>query len=149
MPVPGLDPGIVANIAALVHTALEVPGSRVLNIGDPDAPSVAEIANLIARHLLYEGTLVNGSDSGNPPMIGGTPWSVPRPFVIDTRAALDLGFSPATTYADAVPAMCDWLVETARAGGDWRKQFPSYARYGDPFDYAAEDRFFTNQQRPG
>jgi nucleoside-diphosphate-sugar epimerase len=67
----------VANIAALVHTALEVPGSRVLNIGDPDAPSVAEIANLIARHLRYEGTFVNASDSGNPSMIGGTPWSVP------------------------------------------------------------------------
>jgi len=136
------------NIAALVRTVLEVSGTRVLNIADPTAPSVAEIAALIARHLRYEGTLVNGSDGGNPPMIGGTPWSVPRPFVIDTRAALDLGYIPATTYADAVPAMCDWLVETARAVGDWREQFPGYARYGDPFDYAAEDRFFSNQQPP-
>jgi nucleoside-diphosphate-sugar epimerase len=135
----------VANIAALVHTAVKVPGKRVLNIGDPDAPSVAQIANLIARHLRYEGTLVNGSDSGNPPMIGDTPWSVPRPFVIDTRAALDLGYIPATAYADAVPAMCEWLVKTAR-GRDWREQFPSYSRYGDPFDYAAEDRFLSNQQ---
>jgi nucleoside-diphosphate-sugar epimerase len=136
------------NIAALVCSVLEVSGTRVLNIADPTAPSVAEIAALIARHLRYEGAFVNGSDSGNPPMIGGTPWSVPRAFVIDTRAALNLGYIPATTYADAVPAMCDWLVETARAGGDWREQFPSYARYGDPFDYAAEDRFFSNQQPP-
>jgi nucleoside-diphosphate-sugar epimerase len=41
----------VINIAALVRTVLEVPGSRVLNIGDPDAPTVAEIASLIGRHL--------------------------------------------------------------------------------------------------
>jgi nucleoside-diphosphate-sugar epimerase len=134
-----------ANIAALVHTALEVLGTRVLNIADPTAPSVAEIAALIARHLGYEGAFVSGSDGDYPPIVGATPWSVPRPFVIDTRAALDLGYIPATTYSDAVPAMCDWLVETARAGGDWREQFPSYARYGDPFDYAAEDSFLSKQ----
>jgi nucleoside-diphosphate-sugar epimerase len=80
----------VTNIAALVHTALDCPGTRVLNIGDPEPPSVAEIAGLIARHLRYEGANVNGTDSGYPPMIGGSPWSVPRPFVIDTQAALGL-----------------------------------------------------------
>jgi hypothetical protein len=65
--------------------------------------------------------------------------SVPRPFIVDTRAALELGYIPATTYEDAVPAMCDWLV--AR-----RQQFPSYARYGDPFDCAEEDKFLSNQK---
>jgi nucleoside-diphosphate-sugar epimerase len=64
----------VANIAALVRTALEMPGTRVLNIGDPDAPSVAEIASAIAPHLRFEGTIVNGSDGDNPPMIGSTPY---------------------------------------------------------------------------
>jgi nucleoside-diphosphate-sugar epimerase len=44
-----------ANIAALILTALKVPGTKVLNIADPTAPSVAEIAALIARHLRYEG----------------------------------------------------------------------------------------------
>jgi hypothetical protein len=50
------------------------------------------------------------------------PGSVARPFVIDTQAALDLGCIPATTYANAVGATCDWLVEMAQAG-DWREQF--------------------------
>jgi hypothetical protein len=42
-----------------------------------------------------------------PPLIGGTPWSLPRPFVVDCQAALALGYSPVTTYADAVAATCD------------------------------------------
>jgi nucleoside-diphosphate-sugar epimerase len=136
-----------ANIAALVHTVLEVPGTRALNIADPTAPSVAEIAALIAGYLGYQGTIMNGTDSGYPPTIGRSPWSVPRPFIVDTQAALDLGYVPATTYANAVPAMCDWLVETARAG-DWRERFPGCARWRDPFDYAAEDEFLGNQASP-
>jgi nucleoside-diphosphate-sugar epimerase len=134
----------VANIAALVRTALEISGTRILNIGDPEPPSLAEIARLITRHLGYEGTIVNGTDSGYPPTIGRSPWSVPRPFVIDTRAALDLGYIPATTYAGAIPAMCDWLVEMAHAA-DWREQFPGCASWRTPFDYAAEDAFFSSQ----
>jgi hypothetical protein len=121
-----------------------LPGTRVLNIGDPEPPSVAEIAGLIARHLRYQGAIVNGTDSGYPPMIGGSPWSVPRPLVVDTQAALRLGYIPATTYANAIPAICDWLVETAHAG-DWREQFPGSASWHTPFDYAAEDRFLSNQ----
>jgi nucleoside-diphosphate-sugar epimerase len=135
------------NIAALVHTALEVRGTRVLNIADPTAPSVAEIAAQIARHLAYEGAFVAGTDGDYPPTIGATPWSVPCPYIIDIQAALDLGYIPATSYADALPAVCDWLVETAQEG-DWRDRFPVLARYPrDLFDYAAEDSFFSNQQR--
>jgi nucleoside-diphosphate-sugar epimerase len=138
-----------ANIAALVHTVLELPGTRVLNIADPEAPSVAAIAALIARYLAYEAAFVNGTDGDYPPTVGATPWSVPRPYIVDTQAALDLGYIPATTYADAVPAMCDWLVETANAG-DWRERFPVLARYlRDLFDYAAEDRFFSNETASG
>lgn len=130
------------NIAALVRTTLEVQGTRVLNIADPAAPSVAEIAARIARYLAYEGALVDGTDGDYPPIIGATPWSIPRPYIIDVQAARDLGYMPATGYADAVPAACDWLVETAWQG-DWRERFPVLAGYpGDLFDYAAEDRFF-------
>jgi nucleoside-diphosphate-sugar epimerase len=136
-----------ANIAALVHTVLEVPGTRVLNIADPTAPSVGEIAALIARHLAYEGAFVNGSDADYPPMIGATPWSIPRPYIVDTQAALDLGYMPSASYADAVPAVCDWLVETTHEG-DWRERFPVLADYPrNLFDYAAEDNFFIDQQR--
>jgi hypothetical protein len=61
-------------------------------------------------------------------------------------AARDLGYIPAATYANAVPALCDWLVETVREG-DWRERFPTFARYGrDLFDYAAEDEFLGATQ---
>jgi nucleoside-diphosphate-sugar epimerase len=132
----------VANIAALTRVAVEAPGRRVLNIADPLAPSVADIAACIARHLDYDGHIVGVDEQSYPPAVGRTPWSVPRPFVLDCRAALDLGYSPATTYADAVKPVCDWLAATV-GEGDWKERFPLLARYSrDLFDYAAEDRFF-------
>jgi hypothetical protein len=71
--------------------------------------------------------------------------------VLDCRAALDLGYSPATTYADAVKLVCDWLVATV-GDGDWKERFPDLARYPrDLFDYAVEDEFFSlgSNDRPG
>ena len=131
----------VANIAALARVAVEKPGHRVLNIADPSAPTVADIAELIIQHLGYDGHIVEVDEEGYPPFVGRTPWSVPRPFVLSCRAAVDLGYSPATTYADAVRPICDWLVETA-GDGDWRERFSVLASYPwDLFDYAAEDDF--------
>ncbi|MDR3536806.1 MAG: hypothetical protein P4L71_09935 [Acetobacteraceae bacterium] len=131
-----------ANIAALTRIAIETPGRRVLNIGDPVAPSVAEIAALIAQHLGYDGRIVEVDEPGYPPSVGRTPWSLPRPFVLDCRAASDLGYVPATTYADAVRPVCDWLVATA-GDGDWKERFPVLAAYKrDLFDYGVEERFF-------
>ncbi len=131
----------VVNIAALTRVAVETPGRRVLNIADPSAPSVANIAAFIARHLDYDGRIVEVDDDSYPPSVGRTPWSVPRPFVLDCCAALDLGYSPATTYADATKPVCDWLVATA-GDGDWKERFPVMAGYPvDPFDYAIEDAF--------
>jgi nucleoside-diphosphate-sugar epimerase len=131
----------VANIAALTRVAVELPGHRVLNIADPLAPSIADIA-VIARHLGYDGNIAEVGEQSYPPAIGRTPWSVPRPFVLDCRAALDLGYSPVTTYADAVKPVCDWLVATV-GDGDWKERFPVLASYPrDLFDYAAEDGFF-------
>jgi nucleoside-diphosphate-sugar epimerase len=130
-----------ANIAALVRTALEKPGTRILNAADPSAPSVAEIGAAIGRHLNYNGTLMPvGKEAVRP--VGATPWSVPAPLTLDTGAAATLGYRPATTYDDAVGATCDWL--TAHAATDWRERFPLLAAYPyDLFDYAAEDKFFT------
>jgi nucleoside-diphosphate-sugar epimerase len=133
----------VANIAALARVAVETPGRRVLNIADPAAPSVTEIAAVISRHLSYEGRIVEVDAPGDRPAIGRTPWSVPLPFVVDCRAACDLGYAPATTYADAARAVCDGLVESA-GDGDWRERFPVLAHYPrDLFNYAEEDAFFA------
>lgn len=132
----------VANIAALVRVAAEKPGSRILNIADPDEPTVAKIAAFTTGHLNYEGRIVEVDNPSYPPLIGRTPWSLPRPFVVDCQAARRLGYSPATTYADAVEATCDWLVNDA-ANGDWKERYPILASYPrDQFDYEAEDAFF-------
>jgi hypothetical protein len=132
----------------LARVAAEAPGSRVLNIADPLPPTVAEIAALIARHLDYSGQIVEVDEEIYPPTIGRTPWSIPHPFVVDCQSALHLGYSPMTTYANAVKSTCDWLVATA-SDGDWKERFPVLATYPrNLFDYDAADTFFgTTQSR--
>ncbi|WP_428483637.1 hypothetical protein [Rhodopila sp.] len=118
----------------------------MLNIADPTAPTVADIAWFITRHLGYTGYIVKLDQTDYPPKIGRTPWSLPRPFVVDCGAALDLGYLPKTTYADAVKVTCDWLLETV-ASGEWQQHFPVLAAYPrDHFDYAAEEAFFSARQ---
>ncbi len=132
----------VANIAALAHVAAETPERRVLNIADPNPPTVAGIAALITRRLGYTGRIVEVDDPSYPPLVGRTPWSVPRPFIIDCNAALGLGYVPATTYAGAIGMTCDWLMDAG--DGNWRERYPVFASYPqDPFDYVAEDAFFS------
>jgi nucleoside-diphosphate-sugar epimerase len=129
----------VRNIAELARVALDLPGTRVLNIADPEAPSVAEIGAAIAAHLGYRGRFLGLADRGFPATIGRTPWSVPRPFVLDTAAAWALGYRPVTTYAAAVGATCDDLAGVS-PHGDWQARFPVLAGYPyDHFDYRAED----------
>ena len=130
-----------ANIAVAVRLAAAIKGRRVLNVADPSALTVAEIATLVGRHLGYTGRLRAIDDEGRyPPLVGRTPWSVQRPFVLDTRALRSLGYRAATDYAGAVASICDWLIATATAAADWRHLFPVLAAYPyDLFDYAAED----------
>ena len=130
----------VRNIAELTRIALDRPGTRILNIADPAAPSVAEIGLAIARHMGYSGTLLGLDDDAYPARIGRTPWSVPRPFTLDNNTATALGYSPVTDYAGSVGAICGELARTGPSG-DWREAFPVLARYPyDLFDYEAEDR---------
>jgi nucleoside-diphosphate-sugar epimerase len=136
------------NIAELIRVALEAPGSRVLNAADPTAPTVSEIGALIAERLERHSKFVGIADTGYPPRIGATPWSIPQPFVLDLGAAAAIGYAPVNSYADAVGATCSWLIEAAgKPGRDWRDSFPVLARYPyDLFDYSAEDRFFEKMR---
>jgi nucleoside-diphosphate-sugar epimerase len=84
----------VANIAALTRVVIEAPANRVLNVADPSAPSVAEIAASVAQHMGYEGGIVEVPGEDYPAVLGRTPYSVPRPFILDLRAAGELGYSP-------------------------------------------------------
>jgi nucleoside-diphosphate-sugar epimerase len=128
------------NLAELIRLAAERPGTRVVNCADPESPSVVEISRAISAVMDWRWTEVLLEDPPADGRPGATPWSVPKPFVLDmTEAEIMLGYAPVTTYESAVRATCRWLVE-ATADRDWREVLPGSARYmaGD-FDYAAED----------
>ena len=129
-----------ANIAALIEVAAESPGTRVLNSADPDAPSALEIARTIARQLghSWKEMLLDDAPADG---LGRTPWDAPHPIVLDTTAALGLGYVPAGDYAATVAEMVDWLV-TAAEGGEGADLVPAPDdEYFAPLlDYRAEDR---------
>jgi nucleoside-diphosphate-sugar epimerase len=129
-----------ANIAGLVLLCAGLPGQRVLNIADPAAPTVSEIANCITGHFCYTGRILELPDvEVYPPPFGRTPWSVQHRFVLDIAAATALGYRPRVLYHETVAKVCDWLVY-ATAGRDWRALLPTLASYPyDLFDYASED----------
>jgi nucleoside-diphosphate-sugar epimerase len=133
------------NLGELIRRCAERPGTRVLNCGDPDPPTLLEISRAIAAALDHERTevLLPAEPEG---VVGRTPWSVPdsHPFVVDMSAAeSDVGYRPVTNYANGVGVACQWLVEATR-DTDWREVLPSHARYyGELFDYSAEDQYLA------
>lgn len=134
----------VDNIAELVRLAARTPGSRLLNAGDPQAPTVAEIATAVDAVLGVESELVLVDGVPAAEGVGLTPWSTARPVVYDMSAAeRTLGYRPVTDYVGSLPATVDWLIGKLTAG-DWRTAFPDMPRaYGDLFDYAAEDAWLA------
>lgn len=134
-----------AVLGELVRLSARQPGDRVLNAADPDALTVAEIAAAVDAAMGVTSRLV--TVPGDPvDGVGLTPWSVPRPLVLDMRRARDeLGYVAPGGYADTVGACVAWLVEAASAR-DWREAFPGFVRMeamGDFFAYAAEDTFLA------
>jgi nucleoside-diphosphate-sugar epimerase len=123
-----------ANTAALIETVAAHPDRRILNSADPNAPSVLEIARAVAGHLGHgwaEVLLEDGS-------LGRTPWDAPHPVVLDTTAALALGYVPVGDNAATVAVEVDWLVaDPSRAPADDDEYFAPF------LDYAAEDRYLA------
>jgi nucleoside-diphosphate-sugar epimerase len=135
------QPTSVHNLAELMRLAAERPGRRVLNCGDPEAPTVLEIGRAIGAALNHEWAEVLLEGPPRDAGVGDSPWGVPGSFVLDmTEAEFELGYRPLTTYEKAVPETCEWLVEATR-GRDWREVLPALAEHGELFDYAAEDAF--------
>lgn len=118
------------NLAELIRLACERPGTRVLNSGDPDPPSVLEIERAIARILDHEfdEVLVDGR-----PEAARNPWAVEHPFVLDLAAAeRELGYRPVAAYPEAVEETVAWLLAARPPLDEYMATF---------FDYAAEDAF--------
>jgi nucleoside-diphosphate-sugar epimerase len=140
----GVDhPTAAANIAALIEVVAARPARRILNCADPDAPSALEISRTIAGQLdhVWDEVLL---DDGADEMLGRHPWDAPHPIVLDTSAAIELGYVPAGDYATTVADEVEWLVAAAR-GGDGAENLPGLddAFFGPMLDYAAEDRYLA------
>jgi nucleoside-diphosphate-sugar epimerase len=102
----------VANIAGLIAVVVDKASTRILNIGDDRCLTVAEIGQTIADRLGYSGRLVDGENT-IPSKTGGTPWSVPAPFMIDSSGARNLGFNP-QSYEATIAPVCDWLLDVSK-----------------------------------
>ncbi len=126
------------NVGELVRLIAASPRTDVFNCGDPDPPTVLEIARAIgaaAGHRFDEVLLAEPKGRGE---VGQTPWSTPKPLLVDmSKAERELGYRPATTWADALPRQVEWLI-TATRDRDWREVLTRGATYLT-FDYEAED----------
>ncbi|MGR8011884.1 NAD-dependent epimerase/dehydratase family protein [Streptomyces hypolithicus] len=141
----------VSNLAELIRLAAARPGTRVLNAGDPDVPTAAEISTAIDAVMGVAGELVLIDGPAPEGHIGLTPWGYEHPIVYDMSAAeRELGYRAVTTYADSLPATVEWLADRLRSQ-DWREAFPKLSvRHatdeGGPFDYAAEDSWLSRRR---
>jgi hypothetical protein len=79
-----------------------------------------------------------------PAPLGGHPWDRRPPVVLDTSAALALGYQPAGDFASTIADELDWLTAIAETTGSARlPEALDDARFDHAFDYAAEDEFLA------
>ncbi len=138
-----VHPTAADNIAALIETAAHKPGRRVLNSADPDAPTALDISRIIAKHLGHTWDEVLLDDTA-PATLGRHPWESVHPVILDTTAALALGYQPVGDYATTVAAELDWLAGRAQ-GQAGAKTLPGLtdAYFDALFDYQAEDTYLA------
>jgi nucleoside-diphosphate-sugar epimerase len=126
----------VENIGELVRLLADSPRTGAYNCGDPDPPTVLEIARGVgaaAGHSFGEVLVADPDETA-----GQTPWSAPKPLLVDmTKAEQELGYAPVARWADALPRQVEWLIEATR-DRDWREVLTRGANYLQ-FDYDAED----------
>jgi nucleoside-diphosphate-sugar epimerase len=142
-------PVSVHTLAELIRLAAERPGTRVLNAGDPEAPTVLEIARAIGGVLEHEWVEILLDGPPHNEVVGDSPWGAPHPWVLDmTEAELRLRYRPVTSYERAVPETVQWLIEVTR-DQDWREALPRVAEYyANLFDYDAEDAYLRRLTEP-
>jgi nucleoside-diphosphate-sugar epimerase len=134
------------NIGELVRLIAADPRTDVFNCGDPDPPRVIEIARAIGDAAGYELDEVLIPEPSARGEIGQTPWSTPKPLIVDmSKAEHELGYRPATTWAEALPRQVEWLIAAAK-DHDWREVFPRGAQYLQ-FDYEGEDALVAELSR--
>jgi nucleoside-diphosphate-sugar epimerase len=127
-----------ANIGELVRLIGARRMAGVFNCGDPDPPILLDIARRIARTVGHEWTEVLLPVAQARGEVGNTPWSAPKPFLVDMSAAeRELGYEPATTWSDAIDRQVEWLMKATR-DREWQEVLPRGAEHLQ-FDYEGED----------
>lgn len=96
-----------ANLAALIRTVSASPGARILNAADPDPLPAVQIYEAIAEAVGWEGEF-QLLDPGEPG--GEHPWDAPHPIVLDTTAALELGYRPVGSGRDLIKHEVQWVI---------------------------------------
>jgi nucleoside-diphosphate-sugar epimerase len=131
------------NIGELVRLLADQPRTGAYNCGDPDPPTVLDIARAIGDAVGHRFAEVLLDEPGGRAEVGQTPWSAPKPLLIDmTKAEQELGYRPATTWGDALPRQVRWLVDATR-DRDWREVLTRGADYLK-FEYEAEDELVAS-----
>lgn len=129
------QPTDAEDIGILAVEAAENDLSGIFNIADDDCPNVREIGEAIASYMDREVRFVTIEDEA---VIGRTPWSTTRPFVVSSQKAVDASGHIFSRYYPGSLEAVEWLIEHNPA--DWRAAFPQMTLYPwDLFDYAAED----------
>ncbi len=126
-----------ANLAALIEAIAARPGSRILNCGDPTAPSTLEISRVIRGYFGHDWREVLFEEDTQ---LGHYLWDAPYPLVLDMNAARELGYTPVGTYEETVTAEVEWLLSLATRG-DGGFELPGVD--APLVDYTAEDRFLA------
>lgn len=133
-----------AGIASLIGCALENPSSQTLNVADPSPPNVHEIATAISNVIGQDIPLLPFEGDPQGP-VGRSPWSVPRPYVLDTSLAQAMGWDGGSSYAEAIADVCKWATQSA-SKTSWEEAFPLSELYGaNVFNYEAEDAFLAER----
>lgn len=126
------------NIGELVRLIAQEPRTGAFNSGDPDPPTVLELARAIgeAAGHRYAEVLLPAFEGD----VGQTPWSAPKPLLVGmSKAESEFGYRPATTWEEALPRQVEWLLSATR-DRDWQEVLPRGAQYLQ-FNYEAEDEF--------
>jgi nucleoside-diphosphate-sugar epimerase len=131
------------NIGELVRLIATHPRTGVFNCGDPDPPTVLEIARAIGEAAGHRFEEVLLEEPGGRGEVGQTPWSAAKPLLVDmAKAEGELGYQAATTWAEALPLQVCWLIEATR-NRDWREVLTRGADYLR-FDYESEDELVAD-----
>ncbi|MEM9500370.1 MAG: reductase [Pseudomonadota bacterium] len=135
------QPTDVEDISCFAVDAAEQELSGAYNIATEDCPTVLQIGQILADFLDYDPEFVPSDQTG---LVGRTPWSVPKPFVVSGRKMIETGYDPPSSYWSGMFVFLPWLRDLNPT--DWRKTFPQLAAYPwDLFDYEAEDRLFDER----